>query len=199
MELLETIKCKDGRLFNLPYHQARFNLALTKFFPGAQKPELSELIKIPESCASGLFKCRVVYSEKIKLIEFLPHQYRPVNSIRLVEANNINYSCKYANRNALQQLFSQRGGCDDILMVKQDCITDSFTANPVFFDGIKWWTPDTPLLAGTQRARLLAENKISLCRVTLNNLHRFTKIGLINALQDMSDMPVIPISQLKHQ
>ncbi|WP_321345782.1 aminotransferase class IV [uncultured Draconibacterium sp.] len=196
MQLLETIKCKDGKLYNLQYHQARFDVARMKFFPDAPKLKLEELIEIPETCTEGLFRCRVVYTEQVEKIEFLPHQYRSVNSIRLIEDNSIEYSSKYTDRKQLQHLYDMRGDCDDILIIQNNCITDSFTANPIFFDGEKWWTPDTPLLPGTQRARLLAENKISVCRITLDDLHNFQKIGLINALQDMDDMPILQVERI---
>lgn len=198
MQLLETIKCKDGVLYNLKYHQARFDRARMRFFPKAEKLELESMIKIPESCTRGLFRCRVIYNGHIQKIEFVPHQYRQVNSIRLIKDNTIEYSSKYTNREQLQKLYDQRGHCDDILIIKNNYITDSFTANPIFFDGKKWWTPDTPLLPGTQRARLLAENKISICRITVNDLHNYKKLGLINAMQDMNDMPVLPVEKIKN-
>ncbi|WP_163326094.1 aminotransferase class IV [Draconibacterium mangrovi] len=197
MQLLETIKCKDAKLYNLEYHQARFDVARKKFFPDAPKLKLEELIEIPETCTEGLFRCRVIYAAQVEKIEFLPHQYRSFNSIRLIEDNSIEYSSKYTDRQQLQHLYEQRGNCDDILIVQNNCITDSFTANPIFFDGEKWWTPDTPLLPGTQRARLLAENKISVCRITVNDLNNYQKIGLINALQDMDDMPVLPVERIR--
>lgn len=197
MQLLETIKCKDGKLYNLEYHQARFDLARMKCFPDAQKLKLEELIEIPETCLKGLFRCRVVYAEQLEKIEFLPHQYRSINSIRLIENNSIEYRSKYTDRKQLQHLYNQRGNCDDILIIQNNCITDSFTANPIFFDGKKWWTPDTPLLPGTQRARLLVENKISVCHITIDDLSRYIKIGLINALQDMDDMPVVPVERIR--
>nr|WP_321356084.1 aminotransferase class IV [uncultured Draconibacterium sp.] len=197
MQLLETIKCKNGKLHNLEYHQARFDLARMKYFPDEPKLKLEELIEIPETCLKGLFRCRVVYAEQLEKIEFLPHQYRSINSILLIEDNSIEYRNKYTNRKQLQHLYNQRGNCDDILIVQNNCITDSFTANPIFFDGKKWWTPDTPLLPGTQRARLLVENKISVCHITIDDLSRYIKIGLINALQDMDDMPVVPVERIR--
>ena len=38
----------------------------------------------------------------------------------------------------LDDLFEQRGSCDDILIVKQSCITDSYFANVVLGDGVSW-------------------------------------------------------------
>ncbi len=189
--LIETIKCADGRLFNLDFHQRRFDIAREESFGIHQQISLDTQIQIPEKCKAGLFRCRIVYAEQIENTEFIPHQIRQINSLKLVEDNEIDYHLKYADRKRLNELFKLRSNCDDILIVKNGCITDSFTANPIFFDGNKWWTPDTPLLPGTQRARLISEGKINVCRITPDILSNYSKIGLINALQYMENMPVI--------
>jgi 4-amino-4-deoxychorismate lyase len=194
--LIETIKCKDGRLFNLPFHQSRFNLAGKEIFGITEETDLKDAIRIPPECSTGLFRCRVIYSKTIEKIEFLHHEYRQVRRLKLVEDNKVDYRYKFANRQYLEELFSRRGDCDDILIVKNGCITDSFTANVVFYDGSRWWTPDTPLLAGTQRARLLHEGKIAACRITLSGLNRYKKAGLINAMQDLDEMPVIGMEKI---
>ncbi|MEN8116296.1 MAG: aminotransferase class IV [Bacteroidota bacterium] len=196
-QFIETIKCKDGILYNLEFHQGRFDRAILEHFPVHNKIRLSEEIQIPHECRIGLFRCRVIYNATIEKIEFLPHQYRNVISLKLLEDNHIDYSYKFTKRDKLIQLYEKRGDCDDILIVKDDCITDSFTANPVFFDGAKWWTPNTPLLAGTQRARLIYEGKIDVCRITPDDLCKYKKAGLINAMQDFDDMPVIPVNNIK--
>jgi 4-amino-4-deoxychorismate lyase len=197
--LIETIKCHDGELFNLSFHQARFDRARQFHYPGSQKINLSGSIKIPTECANGLFRCRVIYARTIEKIEFIPHIYRQISSLKLITANDISYEFKYANREMLQQLFEQRGSCDDILIVKNGFVTDSFTANTIFFDGMQWWTPDTPLLPGIQRDRLLSEKKIKICPIPVNDLWNYQKIGLINAMQDMTDMPVIEISHPEYR
>lgn len=192
--LIETIKCLDGRLWNLEFHQYRFDLARKKCLAGAEGISLLAAIEIPEDSKTGLFKCRVLYSEKIEKIEFLAHSYRSVKSLKLVEDNEIDYHLKFADRERLTALFNRRGECDDILIVKNGYITDSYSANPVFWDGATWWTPDTPLLPGTQRARLLEEGKIKVCRITPGDLQKYTKVGLINAMQDMENMPAVELS-----
>jgi len=191
MKLLETIKCKDGKLYNLPYHQARFDLSRKKYFSLHNPVNLENEIRIPEVFQSGLYRCRVTYSKNIEKIEFFLHHFRKVESLKLIEDNKVDYRFKYADRKKIHELFDQRGTCDDILIVQNGCITDSFTANTVFYDGIKWWTPDTPLLPGTQRARLIAEGKISVCRISVSDLTRYEKVGLINAMLDLDAMPVI--------
>ncbi|MCA1759522.1 MAG: aminotransferase class IV, partial [Bacteroidales bacterium] len=100
------------------------------------------------------------------------------------------------DRERLNLLFEKRGICDDIIIVKNGCITDSSFANIVFFDGVKWWTPDTPLLPGTQRAKLLEENKIFECRITPKDISIYSKVGLINAMNDLNEMMQIAIRKI---
>lgn len=194
--LLETIKLLDGQLYNLPFHNARLNNARKALFGASSEWDLRQLIRIPADKVTGLFRCRVVYDREVRQIEFLNHVYRPVHRLKLIEDNAIDYRYKYADRTHLHHLFEQRGEADDILIVRNGHITDSYTANPIFFDGRRWWTPDTPLLPGTQRARLLADGKIAQRRITPDDLRQFQKAGLINALQDMNDMPVISIEDI---
>ncbi len=195
-QLLETIKCMDGELINLPYHQSRFNLARKAHFRPCKEINLSEAIKIPGEVTNGIFKCRIIFSGSIDKIEFLSHNYRSISSLQLVEDNEIDYRYKYTARQKLEQLFEQRGMCDDILIVKNGFISDSFTTNVIFFDGKRWWTPDTPLLPGTQRAKLIHEKKIYVRSITPGDLYKYEKAGLINALQDMENMPVVNIESI---
>ncbi|MCG6186713.1 aminotransferase class IV [Maribellus maritimus] len=195
--LFETIKCKNGKLFHLKWHNARMNSARKEAFHISEEINLSSYIKIPEHCKIGLFRCRVTYSEQIEKIEFLPHRYRKIESLKLIEDNKVDYHLKYANRSALQELFEKRKDCDDILIVSKGYITDSFTANVIFFDGKKWWTPNTPLLKGTQRERLLYKKQIEVCKISPEDLNKYTKVGLINALQDFENMPVIKRKNIK--
>ena len=195
-QLVETIKCKDGKLENLRFHQARFDVSRKQLFGIDQIIPLLEIIKIPSKFRKGLFRCRIIYSSEIEKIEFHPHEYRKVESLKMVEDNTIDYRLKFIDRKKLSELFEKRADCDDIIIVKNSCITDSFVANVVFFDGKEWWTPNTPLLHGTRRAQLIEEGKIKVCRITPNDLPRFEKAGLINAMQDLSEMPEIKIENI---
>lgn len=194
--LFETIKCKDGKLFNLEFHQARFKNAQKEYFGISPQITMFEKLEIPEFAKNGLFRCRVTYSKQIDKVEFIPHQYRQIKSLKLVVDNDIDYRFKYADRERLNLLFENRGNCDDIIIVKNGCITDSFAANLIFFDGEKWVTPETPLLPGTQRAKLLKEERIFEYIITPANLKKFKKIGLINAMQDLENIPVIKLQNI---
>ena len=194
--LFETIKSSDGKLFNMEFHQARFEKSSVDYFGIQSHINLYEHIEIHEFAKTGLFRCRVSYSTQIEKIEFIPHQYKEIKSLKLIEDNDIDYRFKFNDRERLNLLFEKRGICDDIIIVKNGCITDSSFANIVFFDGVKWWTPDTPLLPGTQRAKLLEENKIFECRITPKDISTYSKSGLINAMNDLNEMTQIAIHKI---
>jgi 4-amino-4-deoxychorismate lyase len=194
--LLETIKCKNGKLFNLEFHQERFDLARKNYFGVKDKILLKDYLTVPQNYSTGIFKCRLTYSKTIEKIEFISHQYREINRLKLVVDNSINYSFKYSNREKLNNLFELRENCDDIIIVKNEFITDSSSSNLVFWDGNNWWTPQEPLLAGTQRARLLAEGKIFECNILLHDISKYKTVGLINAMNSLNEMPLIPIQNI---
>lgn len=195
-QLVETIKCYNGKIYNMPHHNARFNKSRNELFGKQDFIDLAQSIVIPEHAQSGHFKCRVLYHEKIDKIEFTEYRPRKIKWLKVVIDNTIDYPLKYTQRNHIQKLFKQRGKCDDILIVKNGFITDSSTANLIFYDGQKWYTPCTPLLSGTQRAKLLEEGKIFQRQIKIEDLYTFTKASLINALQDLNEMPVIPIGNI---
>lgn len=195
--LLETIKIIDGKPQNLDYHQERFENARKSIFGLKNFELLSEIIKVPEFAQNGLFRCRILYAKEIEKIEFLPYNFRQIKTLRLVESNGIDYSYKCADRTELENLFAQKGDCDDIIIVKNGLITDSFAANLVFFDGEKWWTPDSPLLKGTKREKLLEEKTISACKIGVGDLQKYTRVGLINAMIEIDTMPVVSIENIR--
>lgn len=194
--LLETIKIVDGKPQNLDYHQVRFENARKSMFGLKNFELLSEIIKVPEYAQNELFRCRLLYTEKIEKIEFLPYNFRQIKTLRLVESSGIDYSYKFADRTELEYLFNQKDICDDIIIVKNGLITDSFAANLVFYDGKKWWTPESPLLKGTKREKLLAEKTISACKIEVGDLQKYSLAGLINAMTEFDTMPVITLENI---
>ena len=196
-QLFETIKCSDGKLFNLAWHNLRFNRSRKVYFEIENIVDLNKIISIPENAKNGLFRCRVTYSKTIDKIEFIPHQFREIKKLKLVEDNSIDYRFKYSDREILNKLFAKRSNSDDVLIIKNGLITDTSTANIIFYDEKKWWTPDSPLLPGTQRAKLLTEKKIFKCKITPADLGKFKKAALINAMWDFDTMPVIDIARIK--
>lgn len=195
-QLVESLKLKDGIIQNIDYHQNRIDRSMGELYPEAQKIDLQKAIAIPENCTSGLYKIRVIYRSVIEKIEIDPYQKRNIQSLKVVQHESIDYHLKYTNREILQQLFAQRGQCDDIIVVKNGMVSDSFAANLLFFDGKNWFTPSTPLLKGTKRQFLLDSGIISEREIREKDISKYQKIGLVNALVDFEEMPVIPIERV---
>ena len=193
---IETIQLLNGELLNLEFHQQRFERTRLEALGLKSHPQLGEVIRVPRGLENGQLKCRVSYQKEIELIEYEAHQVREVHSLKLVYSDTIDYGFKYRDRGELEKLFHQRGDCDDILVVKYGCVSDSFYANVVFWDGLAWVTPDTPLLPGTMRAFLLAKGLIRERRIMPENLHSYQKLKLINAMNDLSHAPEIPIESI---
>jgi 4-amino-4-deoxychorismate lyase len=194
--LVESLKLKDGIILNLEYHNRRLNLSKAELFPGSPKVELEKEIKVPEDCHLGIFKIRVLYDQLIRAIEIEPYSYRSIQSLKVVHHESIDYHLKYADRQILQELFAQRGNCDDIVIVKNGFVTDSFAANLLFFDGERWFTSNTPLLKGTKRQFLLDEGIISERVIREDDIRSYQKVGLINAMIDFDEMPVVPVNNI---
>ena len=194
--LVESIKLKDGQIQNLDYHQIRMNQSMDELFPDTAKIYLAEAISIPENCKSGVFKVRIPYGETIEKIEFAPYVFRPLQSLKVVNHESIDYHLKFTDRQILQELFALRGGCDDIIIIKNGLVTDSFVANLLFFDGSCWFTPATPLLKGTKRQYLLDLGIISEKEIRKEDISAYQKVGVINAMIDFDEMPVVPEDQI---
>ena len=193
--LLESIRCEDGALQNLPFHQARMDASVEVLFSVENRLRLED-IEVPPDCRNGLYKCRIVYAEALHSVEFQAYRLPQIRSLRLVVDDAFSYAHKYADRTALQRLLQARGDCDDILIVKNGRPTDASYANVAFFDGKQWLTPARPLLRGTQRERLISEGLIMPADIRIDDLGHFEKVRIINAMIRLEDRCDIPVNRL---
>lgn len=188
---IETIRIEDGQVYNLAYHAERMNRTRTAFWKDVELIDMHDMIS-PQSL-SGTQKCRVVYGQKIEEITYAPYQMRNIQTLRLIDADGIDYSYKSSDRNALNLLFDQRGNADDILIVKNGYLTDTSIANIALCDDSgSWFTPAHPLLRGTKRAELLDKNRIIEREIRATELGKYSHIMLFNAMIDWNKI-VLPI------
>lgn len=193
LKFLESICYEHGEYPLLEFHQKRLNDVFYNHFDGHQPHQLSAIL--PNLSFSEKHKVRVLYDHENIQIEFSQYQLRPLQSIKIVRDDDIAYPFKLEDRSSLQILFDQREGADEIIIVKQDKITDSFYANIVLWDGSQWITPSTYLLNGVRRQFLLNQGSISEQKITISDLKNFEKISLINAMMDLGES-LIGIDQL---
>lgn len=192
--LIETIKVVDGKYYNLFYHEQRMIRSLEKLCGVEEDVVLDEFLQALDTPQRGVFKCRLVYDDQTKEVEFVPYTIRPVKTLKLVESG-INYEFKYTDRKQIDKLFEQRDGCDDILIIKKGEVTDASYANIVFKRDDEWITPWSPLLKGTMRQKLIEENKIIPEKILLTDISSFKSFKLINAMLGF-DAPEIDVSNI---
>lgn len=193
---LETICIKNDIVENVGSHRERMHNTGTRF--GFRAPELPDLLSlIPaelKSCST--IKCSIVYHKHILDIRFSDYQKKTIRSLKIVN-QNIDYSFKYSDRSEFNRLLQQtKGVCDEILIVKDNCITDTSFSNVVFGKNNEFFTPDTYLLNGTKRQKLLREKTIHETRIRVNDIRKFDTIYLVNAMLDLDSSVGISVKHI---
>ena len=181
-QFIESIKILDGVAENLDLHNARCNKARSEVLLINDPLDLSAVIKPPKSFEKGLVKCRIVYSEKIQEVTYQRYVLRKINSIRIIESHDIDYSHKFLDRSSLNSLNKHKGDADEILIINNGFVTDAYYYNVAFQVKDTWYTPKKPLLKGVLRTRLLTENRITEKDITMKDIKDFSKVSLFNAL-----------------
>lgn len=181
-QLLESIYLKHGEFRNLSYHESRMRDASRDLFKKELTIELASTLTEMDYPSQGVYKTRIVYDTKIRMIEFVPYQVNPIRSLKIVHSDTISYEHKFLDRSTLHQLFNQRGDADDILIVKNGFITDTYYANIIFRKEDAWYTPRTCLLKGTMRQYLLDAGLIAEADIDVNNYLNYQSFKLINSM-----------------
>ena len=179
--LIETIRIQNGRVRHIKYHNERCNLSRKSLFGAKNTIDLRRYIDTSKA-SNPEVKCRITYDNKVRKVEYEAYTIRPITSLRYLEIGDYKYPHKFADRSQLKKFFNQRGKKDDILMIQNGLITDTYYANVALLKGEKWYTPKTPLLKGSCRARLLKEGKIIEANIRIDQLKDYEMISIFNAM-----------------
>lgn len=193
----ETICLENRELKNLEFHEARLNNTRRELYGSTDSWNLSEMIVIPDSVGDQIHKCRISYATEIDNIRWEPYARRTIRKIQRVYHDSIDYAFKYEDRTELNTLFAQRNDCDEILIIKNGLVTDSIYCNVAFFDGEKWFTPDSPLLPGTQRAHLLALGLIHETTIRETDIEKYGWVKLFNAMVGWEHAPELEVGLIE--
>ena len=189
--LFETLCIENGQVQNLALHQQRYENSLREFYAG-QPYDIFSIAKILQkntelwaNLQSTIIRCRIDYNATQYHLQCFPYQRKTYQRFHPVICDDIDYHLKYSNRAIFNELLKQKGDCDEIIIVKQGKITDCTIGNLILRQGSQWFTPDSPLLIGTQRSKLLKERKIIERKILLSDLPLYQEIRLINALNSI--------------
>ena len=194
---IESIKVEDQKIFLLDLHQKRINETF-KHFGKEGSVDLQKIFKDLQHDEDGLYKLRIAYDlEKNFRTQFIPYAIPEIDDFQLVENNCYDYPFKFEDRKEFEKM-KTKAKAEEIIIVKNNHITDTSFTNLLFLKGKEWFTPSTFLLNGVQRQHLLKNKKIKEADINLQNLRNFSHFQMINALNDFDDMFVYPISKIRN-
>ena len=174
--LFETVKIKDGKIFNLDWHNQRFNRTQKELFLNNMPFDLSEFISPPPV---GLYRCKIIYTNnKILSVDYFPYEAKKIKTLKVIQSQ-LDYEYKYTNRSMFEELLKDY---NEILIEKDGLLTDTTIANIAFLEGDKWITPKRPLLKGTTRARLIEEGFLQERDIKKEVLKNYSNFALMNAM-----------------
>lgn len=179
---VETIRIQNGRVRNIAYHNARCNTTRQDIYGAKDVIDLRKSITHTPSITSKTIKCRVLYTDRIEGIQYTPYYIKPIENLRCIVDEDITYKYKSTDRHHLTKLYAQRGSCDDILIVQKGLITDTYYANVALLHNSVWYTPESPLLRGTARARLLEKGRIQTRSIHIEEISDYDKLCIFNAM-----------------
>lgn len=194
-QFIESIKVEDKQIFLLELHQKRVNQTFTHFGKEGSI-DLSKIFKHLEHDENGMFKLRLSYDlDKRVRTQMIPYAIPEIADFQLVENNSFDYSFKFEDRKELDKM-KMKSKAEEIIIVKNNHITDTSFSNILFLKGKEWFTPNSYLLNGVQRQNLLKQKKIKETEITLQNIKQFSHFQLINAMNDFDDMFIYPIDRI---
>ncbi|MEA3447777.1 MAG: aminotransferase class IV [Bacteroidota bacterium] len=183
-QFIESIRIENGNVPLIEYHQRRYKQCLKEHFKHVKPVQLCHIAD-KYANKQGTWKLRIEYDHKIRNIDCIPYKPRRIKRFHLVCDDQIDYAWKYSNRKTFEKLKSRYQEDEEIIIVKNNLITDSSYANLAFYAAPYWYTPKHPLLKGVMREYLLAHNSIKTAIITTGQLKHFEIFCQINAMLDI--------------
>lgn len=192
---IESICIENQQIKLLDYHNRRANIARCALYDSPDFLDLGKVIDV--SKAKGpIVKCRIVFGEKVESINYESYNVKPINSLQVVVVDDkFKYDHKYLDRNQLGYYFSKRGASDDMIMIRNGYVTDSYYGNLAFLKNQIWYTPESPLLEGTKRAFLIENKQIIEKQIAKEEIGSFESVRVFNAMIDFGQIE-IPIDSV---
>lgn len=196
-QFIESIKVEDKEIFLLDLHQKRVNTTFAHFGKEGSL-DLAKIFKDLEHDEDGLYKLKITYDLNKKFrTQLIPYAISEIANFQLVENNGYDYSFKFEDRKEFERM-KIKAKSSEIIIVKNNHITDTSFSNILFKKEKDWFTPTTFLLNGTQRTHLLKTKKIKEAVITMQNIKDYSHFQIINSMNDFDDMFIYPISRIRN-
>jgi 4-amino-4-deoxychorismate lyase len=186
--LFTSIKVLDNKIHLLEQHQKRMASSLSALYGAAPIVDFQEIQAEVDTLDQGLYKLRVVYTPHYFKYALTPYKMKVIRSLQCVATRHLDYAFKYEDRSGLDKLYAQRRGADDILIVKQGMVTDTSYGNVALLKDGVWYTPQLPLLHGTQRQHLVEQGIIKEALITESDFSSYSAIRIFNAMIEFGEL-----------
>ena len=193
---LETIRVQDGHAHHVADHIDRMHRTALHF--GFSTPALPADLDalVPHDLRTGIVRCRIVYGHTLREITFTPYRRRRLERLIAVDAGAMDYAFKYADRSPLARPQIPLTEADELLFVRDGYVTDTSYTNLILRRGDELVTPDTFLLDGTCRRRLLRTAQVRTAQVRLSDLSAYDELLLVNAMMPLGEALRLPASSV---
>ncbi len=179
-QFFETIKIQNGLLYNIEKHNYRLNKTIYDNFGINPMIKLQNFINPPND--NKLYRCKVIYSNKIEKINFYPYQPRDIKSFKIIKSS-ISYPYKYLDRSKIDKLFKKKGEADEIIIIdKSNYIKDTSIANIAIKKDNKWLTPKNPLFHGTMKQKFIEDNLLIEKNLFIEDIENIDSFAIMNAM-----------------
>lgn len=194
-QFIESIRVEDQEIFLSEFHQKRIDQTFAHFGKEGSI-DLAKIYKQLEHDGDGLFKFRIVYDlDKKVRTQMIPYAIPEIQNFQLVENNSYDYSFKFEDRKELEKM-KMKSKAEEIIIVKNNHLTDTSYSNILFLKGKEWYTPSTYLLNGVQRQHLLKQKKIKETEINIQNIKQFSHFQIINAMNDFNKNFIYPLDKI---
>ncbi len=194
-QFIESIRVEDQEIFLSEFHQKRIDQTFAHFGKEGSI-DLAKIYKQLEHDGDGLFKFRIVYDlDKKVRTQMIPYAIPEIQNFQLVENNSYDYSFKFEDRKELEKM-KMKSKAEEIIIVKNNHLTDTSYSNLLFLKGKEWYTPSTYLLNGVQRQHLLKQKKIKETEINIQNIKQFSHFQIINAMNDFNKNFIYPLDKI---
>jgi len=162
----------------------RIASTFAKYFP-LSDPFVIKDIQLDSVPVRGKYKLRIVYSGDNRNYSVEKYTVKKIGSVVAVECSDAEYFFKNEDRSLFSSLMNDN--YDEIFILKKGMVTDSSFSNLAFYDSGKWYTPETFLLNGIMRQKLLADNIIRERSIAAEDIKKYEKISFINSMLDLGE------------
>lgn len=185
---IETIKIEYGELQHLDLHLQRMQNTCVEYY-GKMKylDDMRGHFKLSSKNKREKTKLTISYDLEHHFFSSSPYYPRKIETLVLIENNDLDYHLKYADRSILEKYAQMAGYGNEAIIIQNNRLTDATYANIACWNGSEWHTPMYPLLKGTKRQFLLQTNQIVERDILVSDLKHYEKVSLINAMLDLGE------------